>query len=60
ALEDLRRELTDRGVVVGLARVKQELLGQLATTGLPERIGAELVFPTLPTAVAAYRVATGG
>ena len=54
ALEDLRRELAERGVVVALARVKQELLADLRSTGLVGRIGEDRVYPTLPTAVAAY------
>ena len=54
ALEDLRRELAERGVVLALARVKQELLADLRTAGLAERIGEERIYPTLPTAVAAY------
>lgn len=54
ALEDLRRELAERGVVVALARVKQELLADLHSTGLVGRIGDDHVYPTLPTAVAAY------
>jgi SulP family sulfate permease len=54
ALEDLRRELTERGVVVALARVKQELLADLRAAGLAQRIGEERIFPTLPTAVAGY------
>lgn len=54
ALEDLRRELAERGVVVALARVKQELFADLRAAGLAERIGEDRIYPTLPTAVAAY------
>jgi MFS superfamily sulfate permease-like transporter len=54
ALEELRAELTRRGIVLGLARVKQDLRADLAAAGLVDRIGADLIFPTLPTAVAAY------
>ncbi len=54
ALEQLRAELTDQGIVFALARVKQDLLDELQAAGLAQRIGSELVFPTLPTAVAAY------
>jgi SulP family sulfate permease len=60
ALEDLRRGLVEHGVAFGLARVTQEMLAQLAHTGLTERIGEDMVFETLPTAVAAYRAATDG
>jgi sulfate permease, SulP family len=55
ALEDLRRELVTRGIVFGLARIKQDLRAELAPSGLLERIGEEHLFPTLPTAVDAYR-----
>jgi sulfate permease, SulP family len=55
ALEDLRAELVDRGVVFALARVKQDLLAALDAYGLTAAVGPDRVFPTLPTAVAAYR-----
>jgi SulP family sulfate permease len=55
ALEALRRELTDRGIVFALARVKQDLRSHLAPSGLLERIGEDRMFPTLPTALEAYR-----
>ena len=54
-LENLRQELTARGVVVALARVKQDLRNELAPTGFLERIGEDHIFPTLPTAVEAFR-----
>ncbi|HEY9292783.1 MAG TPA: SulP family inorganic anion transporter [Microlunatus sp.] len=54
ALESLRLELTEIGIVFALARVKQDLLAQLQPSGLLDRIGAELLFPTLPTAVDAF------
>jgi SulP family sulfate permease len=59
ALESLHHELDRRGVVVALARLKQDLRAQLARTPLLERIGEEHIFPTLPTAVAAYLAAGG-
>lgn len=55
AVDDLRRELARRGVVFALARVKQDLLDDLEAYGLVESVSRELIFPTLPTAVAAYR-----
>lgn len=58
ALETLRRELAEREVVMGLARMKQDLRDALAPTGLLDRIGEEHIFPTLPTAIAGYRAAT--
>lgn len=55
SVEALRGELTERGIVFAMARVKQELRDDLDAYGLTESIGPELIFPTLPTAVAAYR-----
>ncbi|MCL6736021.1 SulP family inorganic anion transporter [Streptomyces neyagawaensis] len=55
AVDELRRELTRRGVVFALARVKQDLMDDLRAYGLAESVGADRIFPTLPTAVAAYR-----
>jgi SulP family sulfate permease len=37
-----------------MARVKQDLRGDLVKAGLVDKVGAELIFPTLPTAVMAY------
>jgi MFS superfamily sulfate permease-like transporter len=55
AMDALRAELADRGIVFALARVKRDLLDHLDAFGLTDKIGADLIFPTLPTAVAAYR-----
>lgn len=55
AVEAVRAELSRRGVIVGLARVKQDLLKDLRAFGLTQKIGKQLIFPTLPTAVAAYQ-----
>ncbi|MDH6611606.1 SulP family sulfate permease [Streptomyces sp. SAI-208] len=55
AVDELRRELGRRGVVFALARVKQDLLTDLKAYGLADAVGPERIFPTLPTAVAAYR-----
>ncbi|WP_316772595.1 SulP family inorganic anion transporter [Streptomyces sasae] len=55
AVDELRRELIARGVVFALARVKQDLLESLEAYGLAEAVGPDLIFPTLPTAVSAYR-----
>lgn len=55
ALHTLCDELDREHVVVALARAKQDLLAVLRRAGLVERIGAERIFPTLPTAVAAFR-----
>ena len=58
-LEDLRSHLESRGIVLALARVKQDLALYLHRTGLDERIGADYIFPTLPTALEAFRARTG-
>jgi sulfate permease, SulP family len=54
ALETLRAELTRRGIVFAVARLKQDLRDQLQPTGLLDRIGSDHLFATLPTAVEAY------
>lgn len=54
-LEDLRVELSERGIRMGLARVKFEIRQDLERAGLIERLGTDMVFATLPTAVEAYR-----
>jgi SulP family sulfate permease len=54
ALEEVRSELARRGIVVAMARVKQELRNELDAYGLTDRLGAEHLFMTLPTAVTAY------
>jgi sulfate permease, SulP family len=54
AVDALREEIASRGTIFVLARVKQDLLIRLQFFGLAEKIGAELMFPTLPTAVEAY------
>ena len=60
ALERLRSELSSRGIVFAMARVKQDLRDALESAGLLARIGADRIFMTLPTAVAAYQNAVGG
>jgi sulfate permease, SulP family len=54
AVDRLRQELQARGIVFALARVKQDLLGDLTAFGLTTAVGTDHIFPTLPTAVAAY------
>ncbi len=60
ALEQLRRDCERRGVVFVMARVKQDLRNALAAGGLLDKIGAERIYLTLPTAVAAYRAEFSG
>lgn len=55
AMELLRSTLVKRGIVFALARVKQDLLADLAAYGLADSIGHDHLFPTLPTALAAYQ-----
>ena len=55
AVDELRQELTRRDIVFALARVKQDLRNDLDAYGLTESVGTGLLFPTLATAVAAYR-----
>ncbi|MTE15224.1 SulP family inorganic anion transporter [Nocardia aurantiaca] len=55
AVEQLRTELDSRGIVFAMARVKQDLLTALDAAGMIDRIGADRLFPTLPTALEAYR-----
>jgi MFS superfamily sulfate permease-like transporter len=54
-LVDLLRELASRGVRLALTRVKRELHAQLEAAGVLELVGPEHVYPTIPTAVAAFR-----
>ena len=54
ALETLREQLTARGITFALARVKFETREQLEAAGFAQRVGDDLIFATLPTAVAAY------
>ena len=57
AVDALISELRRRDIVFAMARVKQDLRELLDRAGLIEEIGADRMFPTLPTAVAAYRAA---
>lgn len=59
AVDELRRDLTHRGVVFALALVRQDLLDDLEAYGLADSVGTDRIFPTLPTAVAAYRTWLG-
>ena len=54
ALDALREDLKSRGIVLALARVKQELRDDLANAGFLDRLGPDRVFYTLPTAVEAF------
>jgi len=54
ALAELHDALAERGVVLALARVKQELRDDLERAGLIDTVGPQFVFPTLPTAVEGF------
>ncbi|WP_328520374.1 SulP family inorganic anion transporter [Kribbella sp. NBC_00359] len=60
ALDSLREELAGRGIVLALARVKQDLRDDLEAAGFLERLGPHRIFYTLPTAVEAFRRETAG
>lgn len=53
-LEELRLELANQGIIFGIARMKQDLYGQLQHTPFLVNIQPEYIFATLPTAVSAY------
>jgi sulfate permease, SulP family len=55
AVEAVRAELARAGTVFALARVKQDLLARLESFGLVDKIGTDRLYPTLPTAIKAYR-----
>lgn len=54
-LEDLHNALDDQGTELWLARVKRDVLGPMEDHGVADVIGRENMYPTLPTAVQAYR-----
>ena len=55
ALEALRVELSDRGIVFAHGPGQAGPADDLERSGLLDRVGPDRIFPTLPTAVAAYR-----
>jgi MFS superfamily sulfate permease-like transporter len=59
ALDQVREELSRRGIVFAMARVKQDLRNSLAAAGLLTTIGEDRIYPTLPTAVEAFRTRAG-
>jgi high affinity sulfate transporter 1 len=54
ALGELQDELEQRGIVLALARVKQDLREQLERIGLITHIGQDRLFATLPVALEAF------
>jgi MFS superfamily sulfate permease-like transporter len=55
ALDQLRTELTERGIVFAMARVKQDLRDALRAAGLLDKIGEDRIFFSLRTAVEAFQ-----
>jgi len=53
ALADLRRELSSRGIVLALARLKRSTRADLDRAGFGREVAGR-IYPTLPTAVDAY------
>ncbi len=58
ALEQLRSHCARAGVTLALVRVKHEIELDLIRHGVGQKIGLNRIYPTLPTAVAAYREET--
>jgi hypothetical protein len=48
-------DLATPGIVFAIARVKQNRRDDVDASGLTARIGEQHLYPTLPTAVAAYQ-----
>ena len=59
AVEEVRAEVTGRGVVFAVAPLEQDVLALLEAYGIADRIGQELLFPTLPAAEDAYGLRYG-
>ena len=55
AMEQLRVELSRRGIVFAMARVKQDLRESLHAAGILDDIGEDRIFMTLPTAVEEFK-----
>jgi sulfate permease, SulP family len=53
-LRELARELADRGIHLGLARVKNDVYQPLERAGVIDVIGKEMLFATLPVAEESY------
>lgn len=60
ALEDLRAEVTSRGITFGLAHVKHDLLADLTAYGLTTNVAPDMIFPTMRAATAAHRQHSDG
>ncbi|MEV0289636.1 MULTISPECIES: sulfate permease [unclassified Kribbella] len=58
ALDSIREDLAERGIVLAMARVKQDLRNDLEAAGFIDRLGPDRIFYTLPTAVEAFHAQT--
>ncbi|MGK7951604.1 MAG: SulP family inorganic anion transporter [Xenococcaceae cyanobacterium] len=54
-LFELRKELAAKNIIFAMARVKQDLYIELEKAGFLKNIPAEHIYPTLPTAIAAFQ-----
>jgi sulfate permease, SulP family len=54
-LRDLHQELHEKGITLGIARANIRLLQTIRLTGLEDLIGASNFYPTIRTAIEAYR-----
>jgi MFS superfamily sulfate permease-like transporter len=59
ALDQLREDLSHRGITFAMARVKQDLRDALEAAGLLTKIGEDRIFMTLPTSVQAFEKRQG-
>ena len=54
-LAELRAELSAKNIIFAMTRVKQDLYLELKKAGFLKNIQAEHIYPTLPTAIAAFK-----
>jgi sulfate permease, SulP family len=53
-LSELRKELAAKNIIFAMARVKQDLYLELKRAGFLPNVPDERIYPTLPTAIAAF------
>lgn len=58
-LQELHQELTAQNITFAMARVKQDLYHQLQQANLLDLIGQDQIYPTLHTAIEAFRFRHG-
>jgi SulP family sulfate permease len=54
-LKDLHQELSEKGITLGIARANKRLLETMRLTGLEDLIGTSNFYPTIRTAIEAFR-----